>query len=341
MKMKANRRIVLVILGVIIVLFGATVLMLAHRISKDGSGTVGSITVAYAPYQAEVLFYIAENQQFFSQNGLAVVTRQYEFPAASLDGVLNGEADIAVGVAEYPLVIKALQKKAVRIIGCICKSDFIHLIGRKDRGITKLSDLRGKRVGTTFGTITDFYLERLLQLNGLIMNEITPVYLQTDAERQNALPEGSVDAQVASQPNASALRDRLGDNATFLPAQSGQHTFALAISRNEWIAKHPDLVCRFLKSLAQAEEYVNRHPDETRKIVLNRINVSMSQMDETWSQARFSLSLDQSLITAMEDEARMMIMNKLTTERQVPNFEDYIYQDALKGIRPEAVNIIR
>jgi hypothetical protein len=43
----------------------------------------------------------------------------------------------------------------------------------------------------------------------------------------------------------------------------------------------------------------------------------------------------------MEDEARMMIKNNLTTERQVPNFADYIYEDALKGIRSEAVNIIR
>ncbi|MCX9087518.1 MAG: hypothetical protein OIN90_08140 [Candidatus Methanoperedens sp.] len=43
----------------------------------------------------------------------------------------------------------------------------------------------------------------------------------------------------------------------------------------------------------------------------------------------------------MEDEARWMINNNLTTEENVPDFLDYIYEDELKSIKPEAVNIIR
>jgi NitT/TauT family transport system substrate-binding protein len=43
----------------------------------------------------------------------------------------------------------------------------------------------------------------------------------------------------------------------------------------------------------------------------------------------------------MEDEARWMIKNKLTTEKQVPDFLSYIYEDGLKAIKPEAVKIIR
>ena len=43
----------------------------------------------------------------------------------------------------------------------------------------------------------------------------------------------------------------------------------------------------------------------------------------------------------MEDEAHWRIENNLTTEKTVPDFEKYIYKDALKAIKPEAVNIIR
>ena len=39
----------------------------------------------------------------------------------------------------------------------------------------------------------------------------------------------------------------------------------------------------------------------------------------------------------MEDEARWMIKNNLTTEKQVPDFMNYIYADGLKAIKPEAV----
>jgi NitT/TauT family transport system substrate-binding protein len=43
----------------------------------------------------------------------------------------------------------------------------------------------------------------------------------------------------------------------------------------------------------------------------------------------------------MEEEARWMIRNNLTGEKQVPNFLDYIYEDGLKAVRPAAVNIVR
>jgi NitT/TauT family transport system substrate-binding protein len=64
-------------------------------------------------------------------------------------------------------------------------------------------------------------------------------------------------------------------------------------------------------------------------------------MDILWSESLFSISLDQSLIVTMEDEARWMIKNNLTSEKQIPDFLGYIYEDALKAIKPEAVNIIR
>jgi NitT/TauT family transport system substrate-binding protein len=338
--METNKRLILLILAVVIVLLGAAYVSWL-RAPEEYSGPMASIIVAHAPYETEVLFYVAQNQHFFGRNGLTITVRKCEFPAASLDAVLNGEADIAVGAAEYALVLKAIQKKRASIIGTICKGEFIYLIGRKDRGITKPSDLKGKKVGTTFGTITDFYLGRLLQLNGLSMNDITRIDLKTTDQRKNALADGSIDAQVAAQPTAASLRDRLGNNATFLSAQSGQNTCALAIATDEWITKHPELVNRFLKSLAQAEEHVIRHPAEAREIVVKAINVDAVHIEEIWSQAQFSLSLDQSLIAAMEDEARWVIKNKLTKEKIVPNFLDYIYEDGLKAVKPEVVNIIR
>ena len=64
-------------------------------------------------------------------------------------------------------------------------------------------------------------------------------------------------------------------------------------------------------------------------------------METVWSQNQYSLSLDQSLIVAMEDEARWMISNGLTTEKHVPDFLNYIYEDGLRAIKPETVTIVR
>jgi NitT/TauT family transport system substrate-binding protein len=55
---------------------------------------------------------------------------------------------------------------------------------------------------------------------------------------------------------------------------------------------------------------------------------------------QFSLSLDQSLITAMEDEGRWMIANNMTNASNVPDLRNYIYEDGLEAVRPGSVNII-
>ena len=60
-----------------------------------------------------------------------------------------------------------------------------------------------------------------------------------------------------------------------------------------------------------------------------------------WPKNDFTTSLPQSLIVAMDDEARWRIANGLTFKIVVPNYLDYIYLDGLETLKPKAVTIIR
>ncbi len=299
------------------------------------------ITVAWSPFEHGVLLWVGEDQGMFRQNGLDVTLRKYDTGAGSLNGMLNGEADVTVGVTEFPMVKSAFTRSRARIIGAAAKVEQLYLVGRRDRGIGEISDLKGKRVGTTFGTIAEFYLGRFLQVNGFGMQDIVAVDLKTPAEWENAVAEGVVDAIVTAQPYADLAANRLGSNAIVWATQGGQYIFGLIVSSEEWTTAHPELVDRFLKSLALAEEYVARHPAEAKAMMQNKLNVDASFAESAWSRDQFFLSLDQSLVLAMEDEARWMIDNGLTNQKVVPDFMEYIYVDGLKAVRPEAVNLIR
>jgi NitT/TauT family transport system substrate-binding protein len=96
-----------------------------------------------------------------------------------------------------------------------------------------------------------------------------------------------------------------------------------------------------MKSLVQAEDDIARHQDQAKAIVGKRMNFDPAYMEMIWPRYQFALSLEQSLITAMEDEARWMIKNNLTSEKEIPDFLNYIYLDGLKSLKPEVVNIIR
>ncbi|MGE5832686.1 MAG: ABC transporter substrate-binding protein, partial [Methanomicrobiales archaeon] len=209
-----------------------------------------------------------------------------------------------------------------------------------DRGIARVSDLKGKRIGTTVGTIADFHLGRFLMLHAIGMQDITLVDVRTPEGWVDAVARGDIDAIATAQPYAGKAMGRLGDNAVSWPIQSGQPLFANIISTESWIEAHPGSATRFLESLAEAEEYLNSHPAESMAIVQSRLDLDPGYMDSVWQQNRFSLSLDQSLVLAMEDEARWMIANNLTDARTVPDFREVIEPRFLEEVRPGSVNII-
>jgi NitT/TauT family transport system substrate-binding protein len=336
--MKTNNKLVFAILGGVIVVLGVA-FVLCFRGPKDPSGKLESITIGTAPLESSALIYIADDRHFFTDNGLSVTVRDYDTGASSYDGLLKGEVDIATP-AEYPLIRAAFKGERVRAIASIDKVNYFYLIARKDKGINDISNLKGKKIGVVRKTIAEFYLGRFLDLSGINIGQVTLIDV-SPSRSEDAIIKGEVHAIISRPPYISLIEERLGGNAVIWPGQSGQALYAILIGRNDWIGGRPETVRRLLRSLARAEEYVILYPAEAKAILQKKLNLTDQDVAKLWSENQFSLSLDQSLITAMEDEARWMIKNNLTTEKNVPDFLNYIYLDGLKAIKPEAVNVIQ
>lgn len=303
------------------------------------SGTSDSITIGNAQsLECDTLTYIAEDQNFFAENGLNVTIRDYTSGMEAVKALSNGSVDIAA-TAEFPLVKAALNQEKISAMVSIDKSLLQDIIGRKDRGIENISDFKGKRIGVTLGTIAQFYLGRFLTLHGINLQDVTVVNINP-SESVDALTKGAVDAIIIWQPYANTVENDLGDNAAIWPVQSSQTTYIVEVAKNDWIAQHPDIVRRYVNALAQAEDYFVQHPDQTKSMMQKKLNYTDAYMAAVWDKNQFSISLDQSLVTAMEDEGRWMIKNNLTTEKTIPNFRNYIYTKGLQEVKPEAVNII-
>ena len=303
------------------------------------NGKVESIDVAYSPFESLTLFWVAEQQGFFSQNALNVTAHKYDSGAGTLSGVINGEANIAVGTSEFPLVIRALNRESIQTMGTISKSNFVYLVAMADKGISNISDLKGKVIGTTFGTIAHYYLGRFLVLNGLRIEDVTLVDLKTPTDWVDAVVNGSIDAVATAQPYANAAKEGLGTNAVVWSINSNQPQFTQVVATNKWIADNPKLCSSFLRALYQAEEFVAGHSTEAEEIVKQQMNFTDAYMETVWAQNQYSLSLDPALIQAMESEARWLINNNLTNQTTVPDFMNYVYVNGLASVKPESVTI--
>ncbi len=329
--LKKRNLIVVVVITLVIAIVLSSFVYLNSQNPKNRE--METVNVAYSPFESLGLFLVAENQSFFSQNGLNVIPHKFDTGAKALGSVLNGQDEIVVGTTEFPLTTNILNQAQICSFSTISKSEFIYLVARTDRGINEVSDLKGKTIGTTFGTIAHFYLGRFLELNGMSLKDVTLVDLKTPAEWVNAVVVGSVDSVATAQPSAEAAKDGLGNNAVVWSIQSSQPLYAQAISTEDWMTNHPEQVKSFLKSLSLAEDFAINHPTEAKLIVKNQLNLTDAYTDKAWSQNEFSLSLDQSLLLTMQDEAQWLINNSLTNATSIPNFLNYVYLDALLAIK--------
>jgi|WetSurMetagenome_2_1015567.scaffolds.fasta_scaffold72143_2 ABC-type nitrate/sulfonate/bicarbonate transport system substrate-binding protein len=301
--------------------------------------TFESVTVAYSPFESNALFMVAIQERFFVRNGIDIKLKKYDTGAASLAAVINGEARIAVGLSEFPVVRKACQGEAISILGNADKGEFIYLVGRNDSGITEPSGLKGRKIGVAKGTIAEYFLGSFLEMNGMSISDIDLVDLRTPQEWVNAVVDGDVDGVAIAQPDADTVQKQLRNNSFMWPIQGGQMLHGLIVAQNDWIGSHTALIDRFLKSMVEAEAFAAKNPTQAKSCLQRGLNFDKGYVETAWQRNEFTISLDESLIIAMEDEARWLMVNKLTEKTVIPNFLDYIQASNLEMVKPGSVRI--
>ena len=337
--MAAHKKRSLLVIAVVIMVVAIILSSFIYINSqKPYSGSVESITIGLFPHEVNSLIYIAIDQQYFVNNGLNVTIQSYAKGLDAVNGVINGESDIGTA-SEFVIAGQALNNASIYAIGSVSKALPFFVVARTDEGISGISDLVGKKIGITLGTNGQFYFGTFLESNNLNLSQVTLVNVPTP-QLPSALANGTVDAVMTFQPYINQIESLLPDKTIMWSAQGNQYAYQEAICSQSWATAHPDLIVRFLKAMVQAENYGAAHKDKAMAIVADTLNYTSSYMAIVWPNYQFSVSLDQSLILAMQEEAQWLIQNNLTSANASPNFLKYIYVNGLESVTPDAVNII-
>jgi ABC-type nitrate/sulfonate/bicarbonate transport system substrate-binding protein len=336
----AFKGILKILIGIVLIIVTVTALIIYMRPSSNPRGDqLESVTVGAEFIQVNTLLLIAQKMGYFSDNGLNVTIRPYITGAAALGAMVNDEVNIAAS-SEFSVVKDALANSSLSIIGTIDRFELINIVARKDRGIQNITDLANKSVGLTVGTSSEFFFGRFLELNKMNLSWVKIVDTQPN-NIVKALTNGSVDAVVTWQPYLNQI-DKLmpNDSVVEWSAQSGQQVYCVLSATDSWINIHNKTVTQFLEAIAQAESYLQSNPVDAENIIKNQLNYTTEYIESIWPENQFTLSLDQSLVLIMEDEARWLIANNLTNATSVTNFQNYIYKEGLAQVKPDSMTIV-
>jgi NitT/TauT family transport system substrate-binding protein len=297
------------------------------------------ITIAVTPWLGSAPIFVAAEKGYFRDEGLDVTLQIYPSGHLCVDAILAGTADLATA-AETPIARAALAQKPLAVIGSIARVDnAIQIIARKDRHISMSVDLKGKRIGMVSGTTADYFLHVYLVTSYIDPKEIQIVDYTAD-RIVAALISGEVDAVCTWSPHTNALKEQLGDNALVLGDPTiYRMAWNLAATR-DFVQSRPAAVRKFLRAVIKANRFIEEQPAQAHAISTRQMRPQDDLIEKEWHNARFGLTLDQSLILNLEDHARWLIKGDPETKTPTPNFLDFINTDGLQAVNPDAVTII-
>jgi NitT/TauT family transport system substrate-binding protein len=295
------------------------------------------LRIGVFPDTISALIYIAQEQGFFKRHGLDVSFGEFQTGAFAVNGLISNKVDVATA-SEFVLALQGFKSPDLRAVAAISSSDIVEVVARRDRGIAKPKDLRGKLIGVTKTTISEFFLNTFLSFNGILPGEVRTVDLKP-SDFVKALTEGKIDAAVCFPPWDTVKRN-LAQNGVSWPIQGGQDYYLLLITREELIKTRPRAIEGLLKGALDAEDFLKKHESEALAIVERKLGLSHVSVASTWSKTHFRISLDQALLTLMEDEARWTIQNRLVEAKKVPNYLNFLSLEGLEKLRPDAVGVV-
>jgi len=323
--------IVIIILVVSVVFFIPKILKPSQPLQK--------VSIAASLTLSPALIWIANDMGFFKQAGLDATIKQYSSGKTTTEAMLKGEVDLSAS-AEFLAAKKSLENKKIRILGTTAFVHQIKLLGLKDRGIHKISDIKGKRVGVRMGTNGEYFLARLLALNGLQGKDIEWVNIPPQ-EKANAMAEAKVDAVLTWPPFVQQIQKQMGESVSVFDGQPGQDYYYLLLTRKGWIDSNPHIAEKVMKALKMAEVWFSDNPQQARDYMANKFNIDTQKMEQILKQYRFAVSLPQTLLIALEAENHWLLgPNRNRNRKQSPtNFLELIIFEPLKKASPSDVTI--
>ena len=304
--------------------------------NKKGPTTTEQLVIADADQIVFSILYIADTQGYLKEEGLNVSYQRHASGKNALQAVLDGKADIAT-VYQTPVVIAALNGAPVRILSTLHRSNKNSaVVARRDLGVEKMADLKGKRIGVTFGTYQATLLSRLLEDDDVKSAQVTLIDM-THADTPTALATGKVAAVMTRWPFVEKAQTLSPPGSTILLDTSMYSEISVLATTQQFVTQRADSLSRLMRAMVKAERYIDTHPDLALALAMRHWQRPATDDDrQVWSNIQLQLRLDNALVQSMDMEANWLYLNGKAPQATA-SMESLLALDFLKAARPQSV----
>ena len=202
----------------------------------------------------------------FLSSGLNVEDKRFSSGVEARNGMIAGSIDIAT-VGMTPFVLGAAQGGLIAIAAVCYAGKTAGVMAKAGAGITKVADLRGKKIASQVGSTLDNVFKAKIAPEAKLGPKDYTIVNVPFADQVSAVAAGSVDAFLGLEPFCALaeykkIAVQLTDyyNYDIIPN--------MLVVSSSFAEKYPELVVEFLKSWIQAASLFQNQPNEVVRVML-------------------------------------------------------------------------
>lgn len=167
--------------------------------------SVGSFNLNNLP------FPVAIGLGLYQKHGLNVTVENFASGGSkTLQALVAGSTDIAVGFYDHTIQMQAQNKHVVAFVQLARNSGLVMAVGRSSKfDPKKPATIKGSKVGITApGSSSDFFIRYYLKRHGLSENDISTVGVGSGSTAVAALEQEKIDILVNYDPAATFITEK-------------------------------------------------------------------------------------------------------------------------------------
>jgi NitT/TauT family transport system substrate-binding protein len=290
-----------------------------------------TVSVAVGNSLPATLFFVAEEQGYFTREGLKLQLQPCQGAFRCMEEMLQGRAQFS-SAGDLAIMFNSTQRRDFVVLATLSSStSILKLLTRKSLHLHQPQDFIGKKAGMVPHSATHFYLDHFLLSGGIDPQQVEHIALD-QGELQKALADGRVSLIATYEPLATVQRHALGKDAQDLQAPDYALGTRLVALRNT-VQHAPDLTAKLLRALDAAAQFVSRDPATAKATLARRGGLEPALIDTIWAGSQFRPAIDASLLISLNGTARWARNENLVTEEQLPDFASLLYPASIEHAR--------
>lgn len=241
------------------------------RTPDHGPRATVSLRLDWTPWSLHTFLFVAKEKGYFTDENLEVNLYVPSNPEDTIKLVAAGQDHFGLSY-QIDTILGRSEELPVVSLAAIVQHPLNVILSLKDSGITKPSDLKGKKIGSPLIPSDDAYLEKILGDVGLRKSDYSVIDVGFNLVQP--LLTKQVDAVIGTYSVWEKIQIEMeGFEVNVMKLQDhGVPDFyeSVLITHEKLIQENPDLIRRFMRATWKGIDYTLAHPTEALEILLKQ-----------------------------------------------------------------------